>query len=139
MQEYLFLLKLLSNWINVKRENKMTNKPSTVNLEDFISEVLTQIINGVKKAQAHAKENGARINSNTFIRTSQGDIITGGDRNGLIQEIDFDIAVTVSSQGGLQGGIGIPVLGYVAKKEDENSTVSRIKFKLPVTLPRQER
>jgi len=121
----------------------MTEEASSIDLEDFISEVLKQIINGVKKAQLHAKENGAQVNSSNTYRTSQGDMkLDISDHGGLVQEVDFDVAVTVSSQGNLKGGMGLFIpaagVGYQAEKETGNSTLSRIKFKIPVALPRQE-
>ncbi len=121
----------------------MTEEIPSINLEDFVSEVLKQVINGVKKAQLHAKDHGAQVNSNNAYRTSQGDIKIDNINHGMIvQEIDFDVAVAVSSQGNLKSGMGLFIpaagIGYQAEKETGNSTISRIKIKIPVALPKQE-
>ena len=122
----------------------MTEQNTNINLEDFVSEVLQQLINGVKKAQQHAKENGAHINSDHIKRDfNANDLrITNEFSKVLVQEVEFDVAVSVSNQGNLKGGMGlvVPVLaiGYQAEKETVNSTVSRVKFKIPVAFPPQE-
>ena len=122
----------------------MTEEITNVNLEDFVSEVLKQIINGIIRTQQHAKDNRASINSTNLIRMPSGDLRVDKTYNQdpLVQEIEFDVAVTVSAQGNIKGGMGLFVsavgIGYQAQKETGNSTVSRIKFKVPVALPSQE-
>lgn len=121
----------------------MTEEITNINLEDFVFEVLRQIINGIKKSQAHAKSNGALINSRTIYRTTKGDLKLDISNHGInVEEIEFDVAVTVSSQGNLKGGMGLFIpavgIGYQANKETGNSIVSRIKFKVPVAFPPQE-
>jgi len=121
----------------------MTEQSANINLEDFVSEVLQQLINGVKKAQQHAKDNGAHINSDRIKRdfNTTDFRITNENTKVLVQEVEFDVAVSVSAQGNLKGGMGliVPVLGigYQAEKENINTTVSRVKFKIPVAFPPQ--
>ncbi len=122
----------------------MDNQTENIDLEEFVSEVLTQLISGIKKAQSHAKENGATVNPSNIVRNVKGDLVFDNSmsRSPIIQEIEFDVAVTVSSGGGLKGGMGlfIPVagIGYQANKETGNSTVSRIRFKIPIVPPMQD-
>jgi len=121
----------------------MTEQNANINLEDFVSEVLQQLINGVKKAQQHAKDNDAHINSNRIKRdfNTTDFRITNENAKVLVQEIEFDVAVSVSAQGNLKGGMGLVIpalgIGYQAEKETVNSTVSRVKFKIPVAFPPQ--
>ena len=123
----------------------MTDENVGINLEDFIAEILKQSISGVKKAQQHAKENGASINSPYIIRnhsSAGGDLLIYESKQlPLVEEVEFDVAVTASSQGNLKGGMGLFVsvagIGYQAEKNTGNSTVSRIKFKIPVSFPQQ--
>ncbi len=123
----------------------MTEENTNVNLEEFIFEALKQIVNGVKKAQQHAKENGAEINANNIfrdVRNGHLEISNLSTQPGIVQEIEFDIAISATAQGNLKGGIGLFIpaagIGYQAQKETGNSTVSRIKFKVPLTFPQQE-
>ena len=126
-----------------------TTQITEVKLEDFISQSLIQIINGVKAAQAHAKEHNAEIISNRMntINSSSGSTVYM-DQNEYIypqvfQSIEFDIAVTASSHGGIKGGMGIVIpvigIGYNATKTNENSSISRIKFSIPIVLPMQNK
>lgn len=123
----------------------MVEETVGINLEDFIAEVLKQSISGVKKAQQYAKENGASINSDRMYRMhkSAGDSFESADSGQppIVEEIEFDIAVTASQQGNLKGGMGLFVpaagIGYQAEKNTGNSTVSRIKFKVPVSFSQQ--
>ncbi len=121
----------------------MTEQIANINIEDFVSEVLQQLINGVKKAQQHAKDNGAHINSDRIKRVATTNDLRMSNQmlDVIVQEVEFDVAVSVSNQGNLKGGMGlvVPVLGigYQAEKETTNATVSRIKFKIPVAFPTQ--
>jgi Pyruvate/2-oxoacid:ferredoxin oxidoreductase gamma subunit len=112
-------------------------------LEDFISESLTQIINGVKKAQTHAEQNGAKVNSSTFRRAKTiGDSYYDLNSGSSVQVIDFDIAVTAKEQGGSSGRAGVFVTvfgaGIEGSESSENFTSNRIKFSVPISLPYQK-
>jgi hypothetical protein len=120
--------------------------PNMVNLEQFVAETLAQIIRGVKPAQVHAEQSEALINPtgarllqdksapHLNTETLEGQRFTGWEG----QNVEFDVAATVSEEKGLTGGLGlVSVLGYAAHKELNSSSVSRIKFAVPVFLPRQ--
>ena len=119
-------------------------------LNDFISQSLIQIMDGVIEAQRHAKEIGARVNPiNTHLadnmktyKMTRG-IPTAG------QQIDFDIAVTIASGGELEGSIdgeikgtlvvvGADLAGNASTSQfDTSSVISRVRFSVPVFLPEQ--
>ena len=56
----------------------------------------------------------------------------------LIQPVEFDVAVTVSEASKTGGGIGVAVgllnLGSAGQSTNEASSVSRIRFKVPLGL-----
>lgn len=57
-----------------------------------------------------------------------------------IYSIDFDIAVSVGSESGAEGGAKLQVasvfsIGGKAKESDKTESVSRVKFAVPITLP----
>lgn len=114
-----------------------------IKLEDFISETLKQIINGVKTAQEFAMKNDASISPPYLaFRTDQGEVRLFDRSTGRVaQEIDFDIAVTTTEGTKTEGRIGVfvgPVgIGSQGQSDAANSSMSRIKFKIPLILPTQ--
>ena len=115
-----------------------------IKLEDFVSETLKEIINGVAAAQQHAKTMDAYVNPEglTF-RTDQGSVrLWDRATDRIAQEVHFDIAVTASEGTATKGGIGIFVgalgLGSQGHSEKEKSVASRIVFGVPIILPFQK-
>ncbi len=111
-------------------------------LQKFISETLTQIIHGVEDAQNNIDSDSGRINP----RIIGGSVIENG-REQLASEsvettpVSFDIAVLVDKGKTKDEGIGIVVasigLGSRKKVEISDSSISRIKFEVPVLLPQK--
>ena len=110
-----------------------------MNLQEFIREMLVQIINGVKDAQEIIGESGAAINPIGLYRVH--DQLAGrGYHSGAVTEtVEFDVAVTVTEAEGTKKGVGafVSVVGIGAQKhtEAQSSSVSRIKFSVPALLP----
>lgn len=68
-------------------------------LKDFVSATLKQIIEGVKDAQEFALENDASINPTRSGSTIEGSSVTNdmrtvGTKIYQLQDIEFDVAVT---------------------------------------------
>jgi hypothetical protein len=106
-----------------------------MDLETFIAETLRQIIKGVKTAQASDDCKGAQINPTYNWHGTQ---FSGA------QKIEFDVAVTVSEEKAKQGKANIGVASYIgiggkASSATASSSVSRIRFEVPVTLPTKEK
>jgi len=112
-------------------------------LKDFVSETLKQIIDGVTAAQEYAQGMGARVApSMDRIGPSSKHTVEHGS-GAAIQDVDFDVVVTTSEAGGKEGSLGIfvgPVgLGAKGKSESASSAESRIKFSIPLMLRVQHR
>ncbi|MBV6397491.1 MAG: hypothetical protein HFACDABA_03105 [Anaerolineales bacterium] len=110
-------------------------------LNEFISNALSQLIDGITSAQEYAKSKGASINpSDKFV--SDYDKISRTEKLQPVNIVEFDIVVTVGENKAIQGGIGIVVpevnLGYQAKIDSQKSAVSRMKFSIPIMLPLQK-
>ncbi len=107
-----------------------------IELRDFVAETLKQVIDGVCLAQDHAKAKGAIISEGRVGMPERGYSQTMGTPE---REIEFDVAITKIEGTETQGGIGVfvgPVgLGSRGKSDESNSTVSRIKFSVPVSFP----
>ena len=112
-----------------------------MNLKDFVSETLSEIIEGVKNVKQDEAKFGAEINPDVFGDTKdivrQGLLKMSGSKTVTI--VDFDVAVTAIEGQGAKGGVGVFAgaigLGGQGESKIENSTVSRIKFSVPVALP----
>lgn len=113
-------------------------------LEDFISESITQIISGVKKAQDYAEKNNASVNPISLQQgTSSGDSYYDGRTLRPAQVVDFNISVTTKDEGQVSGKAGVFVsvfkLGVEGKEGVENLMSNRIKFSIPIMLPTQNK
>ena len=117
-------------------------------LDEFIETSLIQIIEGVKKAQNAIKgsnKTGAEANHiNPDIMYSadsapKGKFYATTERN-LVHFVDFDVAVTTDTSTEVKGGAGLRVagigMGADAQETTQNSVVSRIKFQVPIILPK---
>jgi hypothetical protein len=91
-------------------------------LKVFIQQTLEHIISGVRGSHSHAQQHGASIGSSCYLA-----------------DVEFDVAVTTTDNAERKGGAGIFIAGFgiggSGKTEASTSTVSRIKFKVPVGLP----
>lgn len=110
-------------------------------LKEFISQALADIVQGVLDAQQTLGTNGKFINPQ--LSTQQGTHEKHGKlvsiQGQLVQSVEFDVAVTATEGTGTKGGIGV-VAGVFAlasqgQSTTETSAVSRIKFSISVALP----
>ena len=112
-------------------------------LKEFITNTLVQIMEGVKDANDKLETSSAEVNprlgpTSSTILAKQG--ILTADNRGVIQNVDFDIALTGSDGTKTKGAIsvlfGAVNLGSSGQSETTNQTVNRIKFYVPITLPK---
>ncbi len=111
-----------------------------VKLKDFVSGTLKNIIVGVEDAQKASKEKGAIINPRDYFEDHTKKHIYQAGR--LVEHVEFDVAVTTSEEKESKGGLGVFVagigVGAQGKSDSLSSSVSRIKFSVPVVLPVQD-
>lgn len=109
-------------------------------LKEFVSQALVDILEGVSDAQRKVKMPGAQVNpyigNGSAELTKLGIAWAGGRAAHLVQ---FDLAITASEGTGTKGGIGVLAgvvnLGSSGQSNSENVTASRIQFAVPITLP----
>jgi len=98
-------------------------------LDEFISQTLQEIVNGVLEAQKSCAESNPII---VPYRTGQRP-----------QQSECDVALTVEKGTQTKGGIGvlsgIVNLGSTGQSDNSQTAVNRIKFTIPVYLPSPER
>jgi hypothetical protein len=109
-------------------------------LKDFVSESIKQIIDGVSDAMEHAASKGGRVNPARQIVNSNNASSRFDRASGVsIETIEFDVAVTVSEGTQTKGGIGVFTgfvgLGSQGQSDASNLSVSRLKFVVPIALP----
>ncbi len=110
-------------------------------LKDFVRESLTQIMIGVSEAQSTLEEKGqdGEISPSITSEREKSNMIFSP--SGMpIQNVDFDVVVTAQEKKGTKGTIGVAIsiikLGAQGESNKSNTQNSRIKFSVPITLPR---
>lgn len=114
-----------------------------MDLQDFVAQTLTQIIGGVKQAQAEAVGLQADVNPHLSSSAEQagklGFFWAGGR---AVQVVHFEIDLMVVEGTGTKGAIGVFVgaigLGSSGQSTAENRSSSRIRFVVPIALPQSE-
>jgi hypothetical protein len=104
-------------------------------LQEFITQTLIQIVEGVEAARAKKKE-----------RIAPGLDITRGEKQGVFFTMDnnvahlveLDVAITAKDKTETGGKAAIQVISALSigggkAKEMENSSVSRVKFEVPIS------
>ncbi|RRH94241.1 hypothetical protein EH240_27555 [Mesorhizobium tamadayense] len=100
-------------------------------LEEFISETLRQILSGAAKAQD--TEIGKNVNA--AFPGVLGSNLSVLPEFGVFARVDFDVAVTAESTVGGKGSIRVWGLGAEGGKDSRSQTVSRVVFAVPLRLP----
>ena len=108
-----------------------------MDLKEFVSQTLTQIMDGVREAQTATTHGG--IVSPALRHFGKLTDIAQTDVGDYTQMVEFDVALTVEQGTGTKGGIGLVVgpvtLGSTGQSSAQNSSVNRVKFRVPVVLP----
>ena len=115
-------------------------------LDEFISESIKQVIDGIENARDYAESKGSKISGENlaFIgaKNGTGIVFYNNQTQEIIEKIDFDIAVTAKEGDKSKGGLGLFVgaigIGAQGQIESENSSISRIKFSIPLYLPKKK-
>ena len=116
-----------------------------MDLKEFIQVSLVQISKGIEAANEELKDSKAKVNpSNIAVNAGGGanyGIISQTNQNmpRVVELVEFDIAITVSDGTEKNGKIALSVgaigIGVGGKNSEANSSLSRLKFKIPVAWP----
>lgn len=110
-----------------------------MNLKDFVSQSLVQIVEGVVAASETISSLGGSVSPSFSPRREEtiGHTNDGSDRP--VQGVQFDVAVVASSEAATEAGGGLRVAGFSlgAKGADKDSqeVTSRLTFTVPLALP----
>lgn len=113
-------------------------------LKEFIKESLSQIIDAVVETQDKYKESNVLIcpddiqgeNNNLYIRDEN--LYQYFNRYTRVQNIEMDIAISVTEKEGNKSGLGIAKIinaGISSENAQQNESISKIKFSIPIVLP----
>ncbi|MGM4983242.1 hypothetical protein [Rhizobium sp. 11_C7_N12_5] len=103
-----------------------------MNVKDFVSASLKEILAGIEDAQKAT--GGGGINAKLGGKESSGSLINGGE-TGMFTRVDFDIAVSVETNGKGGGNLKVFGVGIEGGVDHKSGTASRITFSVPVRLP----
>jgi len=107
-------------------------------LKQFVTEAITQVMEGVKNAQHEIKNNTGTIAPGVNPYGEKQQWLAKGDKQ-FVHTIIFDVAVTVVEESQSKAGVGwiIGVLGIGASGQSSKgiSNVSRIQFEVPIIYP----
>ena len=114
-------------------------------LKDFVSTALADIIEGVIAAQERVQGTGAKINPRLSRMIPKGEknyevfALAEVNPGNPVFLVKFDVAVTASKGTRSKGGVGVVTgivsLGSTGASENAESAVSRISFALPLLVP----
>lgn len=115
-------------------------------LQQFVSESLNQIIQGVTDAKRANTHSGIEVNprltnsalgEDARIKLPEDVILSAEGKTVVI--VNFDVAVTVTEGTGTKGGIGVFTglvgLGSQGQTDKSNISITKMQFKVPVALP----
>ncbi|WP_253650916.1 hypothetical protein [Vibrio sp. Y29_XK_CS5] len=106
-------------------------------LDQYVEETIKQIIDGVNSASEYAKRNGALVNPRA-VGGARARLFVQGQDSVPVHEIDFDVAVSVSESNinsVPEITVGSITQSSTGASSDSQSSISRIKFTIPVALP----
>ena len=111
-----------------------------MDLKDFVTSTITQIVEGIIEAQKELTPKKAYVNppGNEFYGAPIKKPYLGVN-NSFSNDIEFDVAITILEGKQTKGGIGVfagaVALGTQGKSDTTNTSISRIKFTIPVAFP----
>lgn len=113
-------------------------------LKEFIKESLSQIIDAVKETQEKYKDTNVVICPDNIQEVKSGLYILDENEydnyssRSKVQNIDMDIAISVTEKEGNRSGLGIAKIinaGISSENAQQNESISKIKFSIPIVLP----
>jgi hypothetical protein len=111
-----------------------------MDLKDFVSQTLVQIVQGVADAAGPIAALGGFV-SPAHSSKIEGSVV-GHTTDGTVRwvhAVQFDVAVVAENDASVAGGGGLKVMGLnlggSASTRDKEQTTSRIQFVVPLALP----
>jgi len=128
--------------LNVGRKLRRNIKDSIMELKDYISETIRQIVLGITEAQKNVEGLDIIVNPNITIGQN-GEFFVPSKKSYNIQrrvqniDMDINLTVTESETNSIGGKIGVSVFGVGADSSGvkETSNQNRVRFSIPICFP----
>lgn len=111
-------------------------------LKDFVSNTISEIIEGIVAAQARVQAHGAFVNPGNLMRSTQDvgqSALWDNRNNNYARPISFDVALTVEEGTNTEAKVGVVAgilnLGAGGASENKQLAVNRVQFTVPVLFP----
>jgi len=118
------------------------SKIEEVFLGDFVEQTITQIINAIQISQSKFmnSESSVEICPSVNLKnlSQSSNVITSASWK-IVNEIEFDVAISARSSGSANGGVKVTIVNIGGKILSERGTVSKVKFKIPISYPAMPR
>src|SRR5262245_58714423 len=102
-----------------------------MDLSEFVDDCLTEILVGIKKAQA--KEGGNNAVAALGNHDPRGMLMPA--EHGIFTAVDFDVSVVAETKANGKAGIKVWSVGAEAGASHGSQHTSRVKFTIPLRLP----
>jgi len=110
-----------------------------MNLKDFVSQSLVQIVEGVVAASEPISSMGGSVSPSFSARREETIGHTNDGSNRPVQGVQFDVAIVASTEASMEAGGGLRVaglsLGGKGADKDSQEVTSRLSFTVPLALP----
>lgn len=103
-------------------------------LKDFIKGTISDIAIAIKELNEEKSDIGLLVNPNNYDRITKA-VFSMIEDGRIAKDIEFNLSISASDTMETGGGIKINVLKAGINNETNNSTISTIKFSIPVVLP----
>ena len=103
-------------------------------LKDFIKGTISDIAMAIKELNDEVSDTGLLVNPDNHEQDKAGNSSFIGDGR-IIKDIEFNLSLSASDTTEAGGGLKINVLRAGISNETNNSTVSTIRFSIPVVFP----
>ena len=110
-------------------------------LKDFISETLSQLVEGVIDAQSKLKDTGGSVCPPVQTPAKSESLYGHAPKKEPVFLVNFDIGIEASDSTQTKGGIGVAAglfaLGSQGQSNKNNQSFNKIQFSIPVAFPLQ--
>lgn len=114
-----------------------------MNIKDFVADAITQVVEGVAAARESVAEHGASAGSDPVYGNVRENKIMSDAKGRTVTLVEFDVALTAGDSRETKGGIGVFLgavgVGSQGVSHNESSSLSRIRFSVPIVLPGEGR
>jgi hypothetical protein len=103
-------------------------------LKDFVKGTISDIALAIKELNDEKSNIGLLVNPNNYDQIKANEFLFIGDGR-LVKDVEFNLSISASDTTEAGGSLKINVLKAGISNEANNSTVSTIRFSIPVVFP----